>query len=417
MSLSLLLPKKFIEQSKNEALVTIKKDRDNFSVIWDTAEKYCRENNLIISDKFLLANKEDSFSAVIEKSYKIYSVNPFYHANDLTNKIHDALTTNVNRKFMRLKTIKTQTEFIIEYNTRNVVFFYKIQKHKSTNPINIIKPHVHLGLQYFPAEIELIDIYHDLYTMQKTEENQELEKILFSQVEERYTKGIFGSSQLSCKNKKKEFIESFKLSIIKDWLPNQGSKCIIIGAWLFDIIRLGNDKLCTNLEKIQLISTMKPKELLDKLTYYIKKFKNYEITMREQELHIPKDFRISRFTYYIKLYNERGAVEKPFLDLFTCAEFEIIPCHKSNNYYFASKWVIVRFLFIDLWIIRVIKILGLISDSILNIKIASMWKMIDFFRDDKYLNIIDKYIGEYHDYNVDKKLENTKQDGIFQFKI
>jgi hypothetical protein len=305
-----------------------------------------------------------------------------------------------------MKTIKEQEEFVIDYDMRIIVNMYKLQKYKTTEPKALIKPDYIDGLLYLPSEIELIDVYHDLYTMVKYDDNVADEAVLFAQVMSRKEHGILGAGD--CKNKRKSLIEAFKIDLIKNWLPKQ-SETILMGPWMYDVIKLTLSGICRNFEKVQLISTMTPQDMLNKIQHYANKYGSFEVTMREQDLNIPKDFRTSRYTYYIK----NDGSEKPFLDLFNCADFEIIPYFKHETLLLANKWVALRFLFIDLWVVRIIKTLGLLSDDILNKKIVNIWQCIEYFRCDQCENKIDGYIGTYRDYGIDKKLSIFSQNKRF----
>jgi hypothetical protein len=218
--------------------------------------------------------------------------------------------------------------------------------------------------------------------------------------------------QKNCKEMKKELLEAIKISIVKDWLPKQ-HKTILIGPWAYDWLNLQKD-LCVNVEKIQLISEMDPQELLNNLQRYVYTLSKSTISLREQELHIPKDFRISRYTYYIQIKSERGIVEKPFLDLFNCAQFDVIPYQNIDGIQVGYKWVILRFLFIDLWIIKLIKKLGLLTEKILEKKIEYIWNLVKYFHD----NIIDgyiEYLGVYHDYMIDKKMATLSNKRFYTY--
>lgn len=407
MALSTLLSVDFLSDVQNEGLTTIKADRNKYKPIWKAIERYCGTNKIIISDKYVLTDKQDELVPIYEKNYKIYTSNPFRHANNLVNLIHQTMTNSQDRKFTRLKTIIEKEEFVIEYDMRQVAFIYKLQKHKTTEPNDIIKPIDIKGVLYMPAEIELIDIYHNLYKMQNCEEMEKMEKVLYEQVRKRKEEGIIGGQ--SCKDLKKEFLEAMKISIVKDWLPKK-ENTILVGAWAHDWIVYGKDKLCANIEKVQLISEIKPDDMLSQLQLYVGKLaSNASISMREQELHIPKDFRTSRYTYYLQIKSAMNIIEKPFLDLFNSADFEIIPYKNINGINLGQQWVLLRFLFIDLWIIRVIKTLGLLSEDILNKKLIYLWRIIEFFRSDMELTEFGEFIGIYRDYSIDKKIQGLSQ--------
>jgi hypothetical protein len=321
------------------------------------------------------------------------------HANNLTNAIYEKNSKDVQSKYTQMRTIVEQEEFTINYNNRIVATIYKLQKHKNVEPNDIIKPIKIRKLLYMPAELELIDIYHTMYT-DPSSDMEAVESELFSQVAERKESGILGASE-HCKELRKELMENIKIHIVTKFINN---KFVLIGPWAYNLIKVGKKDLCADIEKIQVISNINPNELKTMLSKFIATFTQYNITMREQDLHIPKDFRTTRFTYYFTV----GNVEKPFLDLFNCTRFEIIPFYKIDNIYVAYKWVMLRFLFIDLWIVRVIKSLGLISSIILDKKIMYIWKLIEFFRDNHPDRTLE-YTGTFIDYIVDKKMMNQQE--------
>lgn len=409
MSLASLVKTDFLQDAKEQAFEVILKDRNRYKLVWETIEKYCASHKLIISSIYVLLDASSSLQAQFDKSYKIYTSNPFRHANALTNAIHKCMINDDIRQYTKLRTIIEHEEFIIDYDMRPVAFFYKLQKHKSVEPIDIIKPISIKHVYYMPGEIELIDVYHQLYKMNELDNNMQYEEMLFDQVSKRKEKGILGSN---CKDLKKQMLEVVKIDLCLNWLMSTGKKQILIGAWAHDWIVLGRDKLCTNIEKIQIISDMDQNEVLNSLNKYLALTNTrFVATMREQELHIPKDFRTSRYTYYVNVESEKGIVEKPFLDLFNSANFEVIPYYTINKMNIGYKYVILRFLFIDLWIIRVIKTLGLLTNEVLNKKLLYIWDLISYFRQ---LDTFSEwnFIGTSIDAVVDRKI-NTLNDKLY----
>lgn len=412
MALASLVKTDFLSDIKSQALVTIKNDRNRYSLIWQTIEEYCAKNKLIISSNAALLGKTDELDNIFDKTYFIYTSNPFRHANELTNTIHRVAVNEPHRQFTRLRTVQENAEFIIDFDLRPVAYIYKLQKHKSVEPIDIIKPIEIKNIYYMPAEIELIDILHKLYKMEDYEKNIAFEDMLYRQVYVRKESGVLGAS---CADDKKQLLEALKVDLVLNWLRGLKKNTILVGPWAYDWIRLTSSKLCANVEKIQLISEMQQHELLHLLNKYMKERKlPFCVTMREQELHIPKDFRTSRFTYYVNVDSERGGVEKPFLDLFNCANFEIIPCYTSDKMRIGYKYVMLRFLFIDLWIIRVIKSLNLLTAEVLNKKLIYIWTLVDFFRNYTVNATID-FIGVYRDPNVDKKISNLSEKAFYPY--
>jgi hypothetical protein len=418
MAFSQILDAGFIELTKKAAIGQILSDRNQYETVWKTIVKYCTDNKLILSDLYVLSDKENTLQHIYDKSYKIYASNPFRHANLLTNLIHKNTIHQSGSEFTQLKTIIEQEEFAIEYDTRIVATIYQIKKHKSVKLETIINPVSIKNTLYMPAEIELIDIYDKLYDPNEYgsyKTSEEFESILYKQVIERREQGIIGGLD-SCKERKKEFIEAIKITLVKDWLPNK-KDTVLIGPWAYNWIKLGTD-ICADVEKIQIISQLTPDELLKELQKYVNTLSKFSITMREQELHIPKDFRTTRYTYYMQIQSERGMTEKPFLDLFNCAQFSCIPYTTVDGILIGHKWVILRFLFIDLWIVRLIKKLNLISADILDKKLINLWRLIEEFRlgfGEKSVITKVEYIGTFREYSIDRKLSKLQGKPFFPY--
>ena len=86
MPFSDVLPKGFMDRVTKKAIVSISEERNRYKLVYETIESYCRDNKLILSNKYVLCDKEDDFNNIYHKLYKIYTSNPFRHANNLTNK-------------------------------------------------------------------------------------------------------------------------------------------------------------------------------------------------------------------------------------------------------------------------------------------------------------------------------------------
>ena len=236
-----------------------------------------------------------------------------------------------------------------------------------------------------------------------------VEDLLYKQVVDRKEKNMIGAG--SCKELRKELVEHIKISIVKNFmLSNQH---ILLGAWAYEWYKSGGDP-CANREKVQVMSVLTPDNFLKAIKSYVAEIADANIYMKEQELFIPKDFRTKRFTFYITSKGQHGIIDKPFLDLFNCANFEIIPYNIIHNIFIASKWVLLRFMFIDVWIIRFIKNIGILDQNTLNTKLTAMWNIIDYFKTIDPSTDPSRYLGTYINYDVAKKMEALKQTKYFQ---
>jgi hypothetical protein len=406
MSLTTILEKGFLKDINANALKIIKAERGQYDQVWKVIEDYCKKHKLILSNKYVLSGYADAQCNIYNKIYKIYTSNPFKHANNLANEIHRANIEDSNACYTRMKTLQENAAFNIEYNMRQVAIINKLQRYKSrTESTDIIKPVEIKNQLYMPSELELIDIYHIMYNPAMYGEREEAsayEKILFEQTLTRKEKGVLGAG---CQELKRDRLQALKIGIVTKWLPTRDF--ILIGPWAHDWIKLESN-ICANKEKIQIIGDIIPDKLKNLLQKFVSGMTKFNIVYRTQELYIPKDMRTKRHTFYIQIRSEKGITEKPFLDLFNIALFEVVPCKCVRNIYIGSNEVILRFLFIDLWILRVIKGMGYITDNILNMKISYLWHLIIFFRKECCIRGETHFIGTHKDAFIEKKMSNLQ---------
>jgi hypothetical protein len=402
MSFSTVLEKGFLEYTNDKALKVIDAERGQYDQVWKVIEDYCKKHKLILSNKYVLVGDYDARDNIYKKIYKIYTSNPFRHANNLVNKIHMYNIKDENACYTRMKTLQENETFIIEYNMRQVVTINNLKKHKTTTESNkIVKPVEIKNQLYMPSELELIDIYHILYNpaMYIDREDASIyEKILFEQVLKRKEQCILGAG---CRENNRDQLQALKIGIVSKWLPIKDF--ILIGPWAHDWIKLETN-VCANNEKIQIIGDITPEKFKDIIQKFVSDMTKFNVTYRAQDLHIPKDSRTNRYTFYIQIRNEKGITEKPFLDLFNIASFEVVPCKYVHGMRIGVKEVILRFLFIDLWVIRVIKGMGYLTDDILNKKISYIWGLIIFFRNTYDISGETHYIGTNKDALIEKKM-------------
>ncbi len=397
----------FMQLIKNQSISYIKNDRDRYKFVLDEIDDYCYENKIIISSKYVLCDELNTVEAIYDNTRSFYTIDPYRNAIKLANRIYRKMMKDESMKgespLLRVETIIEHEELVIKYDTRILCTFYKIQKHKIAEPNLIIHP-IEIG-KYFcmPSEIEIIDIYHILYDPdmeKKWNGARKYEKILKDQILGRLDI-IRGGRE--CKNyKKSDIVESLKLDTFNKWVRK--SNHILIGQWATNWIRSGKS-ICVNLEKIQIIAFEKVEDAFLSFKNFAKKYTVFEPVMRKQDLNIPKDFRVTRYTVYLKIETEMGITEKPIMDIFNCCEYEIIPYHKINEVNIGKKEVILRFLFVDLWILRVIKNMKLITDDIAKKKADTIISNITFHDDYKNDAPIE-YSGTFRSYTIDKKNYN-----------
>lgn len=395
-----LLNTDYIDNLKEKAKKDkIKKDRDKFQNFLKDVEIFISENNLLISDIDMLLNKE----ILYKESYTIYCDNPFRYANNLVNILSEKREKSKKNKTLVLKTMIAHRRLSIAYENRNLVFINSISTHgilqnninKIINPIEANGFYSNKKILLIPYEIELIDIYRSLYNPEMNSEWIELvasEKNLIKEVDKRIKQKIFtGGENID--------IDSIKKIIMFHLLDN--TNYVLIGEWAISLIEFGitGGKFKGSQEKIQIISQQPIEIVFDEFKKNIESIFNnnpFEITYKEHELFIPKDYRIRRYTVYIQTTcnneNSCPVKQKNIMDIFTNATYELIPWILSNrfsqkknkeypkNIKLGNPFVLLRFLLIDLWILRIIYNRNLITKNIIEKKINRIWNNVNKIR-------------------------------------
>jgi hypothetical protein len=84
---------------------------------------------------------------------------------------------------------------------------------------------------------------------------------------------------------------------------------------------------------------------------------------------IPSDFQLSKHTIYVLSPGREDGGQRPILDVYNSPSYEMIPLAKGGGHApIAGLFVLLRFLLVDLWILRMIdgsdRVMGYISDGI-----------------------------------------------------
>lgn len=442
-----LADKNYVQNLKSNAKTFIESERGTLKIIYDEIESFIKDNSLIISQPELLY--ENKFELSELGPISIYCENIFRYSNKLINKLalalenskydSNPLAENISGRWLTLKTVIAHEEINIFYDGRPIIIFHAIQKYKSIEIFKMLLPvksktgfFSNSELLLMPPELELMDIYHKLYSPDKAENWEDLLTIeynLYETFKER--KQIIKGGHNDCAKNIITSIETIKKLIILDFIRNQ--PIVLIGEWASQLMLYGETKkpFSDNYEKVQLIIDTPIEDFSNALEVFLKDITPYKPTFREEKLHIISDSRLKKYTFFINgVCTASGQrFERPFLDVFNSGTYELIPYqlsgifikkdgHKNggdNNQYpndikIGSAFVLLRFLLLDIWILRIIKNLGFITPAILETKINHLFElMADIKNERKFNGLIKKifqhnnYIGEYHSIFIHQK--------------
>ncbi len=437
------------------AKLIITESRKQLTVIYKVIEDFVRNNSFIISRPGLLY--ETSVDLTKLDAITIFCDNIFRNSNKLINLLceelekyeqelikkediskYNILESEVNPRWLILRTTVAHEEINIFYDGRPLVIFKAVKSYKN---IPILKMFIPMNstrgiftnepLLLLPPELELMDIYHQLYSPDKAEFWQELSTVEYNLYEMfiKRKKELVGGAA-DCQKSILTNIETIKRLVVLDFIRKQ--PIVLIGDWATKLIEFGEtgSPLRENYEKVQLIIDSPIENFNEILENFLSTITQYKCTYREEKLHTVDDGRLKKYTFYIGgLCNISGEkTEKPFIDVYNSASYELVPYRVSAEFNLSKSgefpedikignvFVLLRFMLFDVWILRIIKNLGLLTANILENKINKILdNMANIKTGRKYKGLGNKkfqkinYLGTYESlliYQKNKLLES-----------
>lgn len=393
-------------------------ERKRYHKLYEIIEKYATEHKLLISDVYKLTNlqKTDQF---LDYHYEVYCSRPLEHTNRIVNLIYEEIPDHPMIDTLTMNTVVKNEEFSISFDGRFIAKIFAMQrdrpKGKSVDLAKLVEPKIISKIPYMPAEIEIIDVFHKMYTASAPLETLEhFEKIMIEQVTSKVggeVNQITGGKEKSCYERKKDELEAIKVAIVKDFLRAR-QDIALLGPMAIEWYQSG-ENICPKYDRIQLCGVLSVEQLKSELTNYLQSLgRKYEISMSEElDLLIPKDFRTKRTIFSMSIHTDLGIKEKPFLEYFNSCEFELIPTFEHHQLLLVSKPVLMRFLFIDLWISKFIYSIGKLDKQSYTQK---QTRTLDLIKQGMKIPFVaDGTLGVYYDYDISKKEKKIGQEQFF----
>jgi hypothetical protein len=420
-----LLNTDFFKNVKDIATNTvINEDRHHYKKIFDLLRDEIREDsikdNSLNRDKIIFSdvgaiirhnNKSDMVECdeEMESNITIYTTHARKMATTVANIIH-----SIYGKFVQMRAIIPNEEYDIMIDMRNLIKIYRLDRYKNVKLATLFNAVCIDDLLYFPAEVELIDIYHKLYLPNFNEDWKSLlenESILYTQLKQSKVGGVSRCKESNVKRK----LDIYQIKkLIINFLNNENY--VFVGNWAHAIIK-GDTKNTDDLFNLQVVSENCIDQDYDNIVNYLSEFTNYGIFYKKQRLYIPKDNRMFKYTFFIK-YPTFGKqiVDKQFLDIYNCGSYELIPYipikYNGVNLKVGNVYVQLRFLLIDLWIFKLLTHLGNLSDKEFKTRYRYIIDNMDIMKKklpNGLKNSPDKYMGINFDEKISQKLEISKK--------
>lgn len=371
------------------------------------AERQRSQHITDIITKYIDENKDVYISRINEAV--IYTEHLSEHSKKITLLIQKATDLQVH-----LFDSIPNFENSIWYNGRFILFIRSISPYPKIDLTKLINP----DGNYFPPELELIEVYRKLYSPQEFELWDEYASVEKEQYEKLISK--FNITGGTCASKFIKEVDTLRQLTLHEFI-NEHANVVLIGSWAIQTIKAGisNEQLQSN-DRLQIITDLSAETLFNQFIGFAKtdiSSRNLSFDMREQSLHIPNDIRLKRYSIYVTSTCDETQ-ETIFMDVFCNALYELVPFVLSNrikrkkiaqfpkNIQIGNLYVLIRFFLIDMWIIRIIHLLGAIPEHHMKSMVNKLLGMIKYVHSNylfahKTLNL--SYIGVYHPDEFHKK--------------
>lgn len=337
--------------------------------LYNTVIDYVKEHNLIISNHLLYLDKKDMNSVII-----IYGPDILRHANDIAN-ILSGITI-----YIKLFTTVKSMDFNLSVYGMPFIQLYGV--HTKIYP-NIF-PIVMDGLNVYPPELELINVYNKLYLPEYSDKWDcllEAEYKLFNIIKDRG--GIIGGKPKQSYN---------LLEIIK-----KRDDYVLIGNVVLDVFRNGYGS-----GKVHIITNSDLKLISNELCNTIYKQTGKKHIFKIENVGFPGIPRLSRSN--IKSDGKIVCV------IYNPASYELIPYTVYKNTKIAHVSVICMYMLLDAWHLREVYSAGTLDKKTMDNIMSNLFKTYTAIRDipiEMYTQEL--YFGQYSNiinYRIKQKKDN-----------
>ena len=274
---------------------------------------------------------------------RVYGHHIFHHANELAN-----IVTKLNM-YVQLNTDVRNKIFTLIVDGTRAARFYNIEDQY----IAIMKAPREGKRIIISPEIELINTYHRLYSPQYEpewdsigEHEGRLWKMLASRrrliIDKPAIKGGAADSGPDL------------VGLMMSWLRSEeGRRCVLIGSRALDMLRKTQRK--TRHRTIQIISP----NHADTAAALVAHFGATGVTLRKikYDVKVPHDHRLKKITLKAHIDGRDHYVA----NIYNSAEYELVPYVEHDSLRVAAPLVLLRFLLIDIWLLRFLAYNGTIK--------------------------------------------------------
>ena len=278
------------------------------------------------------------------RPYFLYCPNTFEVAKKLAEELFEVKSNHVDNSTITLQTNIKHREFTIMIEARILFKIFVLDRYREVSLTEVMEPVVATGwfgssVKVFPYTMVLIDLYQTLYSPSKCKlwEDSFTRVNIIQQNTQQYNGG-------------------FDKNIAKDILIRgllKDPRIVLVGDHATAKLGIGQGT------RLQILTDIPIEELSDmtsrKLSAEKNQLRRVKVTHErvvhvKYNLNMPSDFQIVKYTIYAMVNGDQVAL----FDAFNSPTYEMIPVVKIDGVQIGSPFVLMRFIYIDIWAIKLI---------------------------------------------------------------
>lgn len=342
-------------------------DRHRFDKIYQIVEKYVSDHNMIVGGTLSIKMVTNMPKDQYDYQYILYSENPVGDGYNISNLCAEVTEATAMRTEIYGK------ELTIRIQDRPIITLIYLEK----NMRQIIRPLSIQNQLYVPPDFHLVQMYRNLYMpIDSWDENIKDEQKLYNWLKNEYSKNqkkFIGSSDNRSLHQIKHELKNLLLKYLSD-----RKDIILIGTCAYNIL---NDS--SKDSNVEILGT---DAIANELTDWIQHKTNLATTKKNSSVQLISDFRLNRYTIYITHQTNKV----PVLYVYNSLEYDLVPYNKAMHSTFSGQignpFVIMRYILIDIWLIKVIRAFGGIDEDYAKNKILESYELLFHIRDNLKLN-------------------------------
>jgi len=342
---------KLLEESEQ---FIMENDRSVYRGFFEEAEKFCVANNVILGGSPGLGLLTGRKLSVQSFSWDLYTESAYETSKRLAMALSKVHSPHVPIETVVMTTNILHKEFTLTVNARALFNIYALEKYKGVKlsdimgPVEKVSYFAKLPIMCIPGEMQIISAYHILYSPDKVgqwkdvvNDESELYALLVDTLRQKATAVRGGGANVH------RTVADARRVIVNKLIGSSDN--VLTGDRALTMLGLNVQS-----EHVEFITGTDIDELLSHVTAAVKKILGasgqYKLTYVSHRLNIPDDFQLKKYTIYLV----DGKSHTPIADVFNSSQYEMIPYINVGKFKVGNPWVLLRFMFIKIWTLRMI---------------------------------------------------------------